>query len=86
MTPNSDVELVVAWDGRGSLTGDYPWASPLVTAVNHLVRESIQDDRPVTLGHPCACGCGGFSKHGNYRQGHARRHHRLNADAATKAA
>ena len=84
MTPRDD--YTVTWSGRASLTGDYPWASPLVTAVNHLVRESLQDDRPTRGDHPCACGCGGYSKQGSYCRGHSRRDTRRNADAAHKAA
>jgi hypothetical protein len=85
MTPKDD-GYTVTWSGRDPLTGDYPWASPLVTAVNHRVRESIQDDRPTKTGHPCACGCGGFSLRGHYCQGHGRRHPLRNADAAHRAA
>jgi hypothetical protein len=85
MMPRDDVEFAVLWSGRDSLTGDYPWASSLVTAANHAVRESLQDDRPITSGHPCACGCGGFSQQGQFCRGHARRRQR-NADAAHAAA
>ena len=85
MTPRDD-GFVVTWSGRDPLTGDYPWASPLVTAVNHRVHESLQDDQPITGGHLCACGCGGYSKQGDCCRGHARRLYRKNADAAHQAA